>query len=73
MLRLPNETEWWDSPVLDFEQIYGKQNTFKFTGEAGSWLNEHGHDGMFYSNTDNSIWISFTDPQVATLFKLTWL
>lgn len=49
---------------------------FKLIGEVGDWLRAHGHEGSFrnYQDLDDmGAWVFFDDPDLATMFKLTWL
>lgn len=59
-------------------QHYNSRPTtpLRLSGNAGKWLEERGHDAniFYYANQRSQhVMISFEDPQLATLFKLTWL
>jgi len=63
----------WD--YLDNSPAHRPDALFIIRGQIGEWLHHHGHNQIFYGG-DSKIpeyWMVFNDPDLAMLFKLTWL
>ena len=73
-IPLPGQQRWWRKhQFVGSPFISARCLDYKFIGEIGEWLVEHGHSAVFIDGIQGGFTISFEDPQVAMLFKLTWL
>lgn len=64
----------WGSTVGFVECIEGPAIQRTMIGAAGAWLNERNHPAVIivFIHHDDAF-VEFDDPELAMLFKLTWL